>query len=265
MTSVTGIPPVSPISPVSPAPQTTRQVHRRVVDAPTRVFHWLFAPSFAGAYLTADGERFRLLHVTLGYTMAGLLVFRVGYGLFGPRQARLMLLWRKLAGLLPWVRSMKITAVAGAPSAVNWRQGQNVFMAVAIAALLLLVMPLTLSGYATYNEWGDLMGGDWIEEVHELFGNTVLAVALAHVGAIAALSLLRGKNLAAQMVTGRAEGSGPDLAKRNHAWLAAVLLSSVLAYWAWEWQHSPAGLIPAQSLGAVLDVRAERGKDDNDD
>ena len=62
---------------------------RLMIDAPTRMFHWLFALSFLGAYLTADGERWRMLHVTLGYTMAGLLVFRVLYGLFGPRQASL--------------------------------------------------------------------------------------------------------------------------------------------------------------------------------
>ncbi|MDP3835815.1 MAG: cytochrome b/b6 domain-containing protein, partial [Hydrogenophaga sp.] len=50
---------------------------RLVIDAPTRMFHWLFALSFVGAYRTADGERWRLLHVTLGYTLAGLLAFRV--------------------------------------------------------------------------------------------------------------------------------------------------------------------------------------------
>ena len=36
---------------------------------------------------------------------------------------------------------------------MNWRQGQNILMAAAILALLLLVLPLTLSGYATYNDW----------------------------------------------------------------------------------------------------------------
>jgi cytochrome b len=40
---------------------------------PVRVFHWLMVASFAGAYLTAESERWRLLHVTLGYTMAGLV------------------------------------------------------------------------------------------------------------------------------------------------------------------------------------------------
>ena len=66
--------------PVPPANKATRLV----VDAPMRMFHWLFALSFVGAYVTADSERWRLVHVTLGYTMAGLLVFRLLYGLLGP-------------------------------------------------------------------------------------------------------------------------------------------------------------------------------------
>ena len=217
---------------------------RRVVDAPTRVFHWLFALSFAGAYLSADGERFRLLHVTLGYTMAGLLVFRILYGLLGPRQAGLTLLWRKLS--VP----------------VNWRQGQNLFMALAIVVLLLMVLPLTLSGYATYNEWGDFLGGDWVGEVHEFFGEASLAVVLAHIAAIVGLSLWRRKNMAAPMVTGQVDGAGPDVAKRNHLWLGVLLLAAVLAYWAWEWQQSPHGLIPMQSVQAVL--QGERGHRDDD-
>ena len=242
-----------------PAATPAKPARRRVVDAPTRMFHWLFALSFAGAYLTADGERFRLLHVTLGYTMAGLLVFRVLYGLLGPRQAGLALLWRKCAGLWPWTQSLKAAVQADASPAVNWRQGQNLFMALAIIALLVLVLPLTLSGYATYNEWGDFLGGDWIEEVHEFFGNTVLAVVLAHIAAIVGLSVLRRKNLAAQMVSGRVDGPGPDLAKRNHGWLAAVLLCAVLAYWTWEWQQSPQGLISGPALSALMS-----GQDEDD-
>lgn len=244
-----------------PAAAPARPTRRRVVDAPTRVFHWLFALSFLGAYLTADGERFRLLHITLGYTMAGLLAFRVLYGLLGPRQAALSMLWRKLGGLWPWAQSLKAAAQADASPAVNWRQGQNLFMALAIVALLVLVLPLTLSGYATYHEWGDFLGGDWIADVHEFFGNTVLAVVLAHIAAIVGLSVLRRKNLAAQMVSGRADGPGPDLAKRNHGWLAAVLLVAVLAYWSWEWQQSPKGLISAQALSAALSGQG----DDEDD
>lgn len=213
---------------------------RRVTDAPTRMFHWLFALSFLGAYVTADGESWRLLHVTLGYTMAGLLVFRVLYGLLGPRQAGLGLMWRKLAGAPTWLRSLtQSRSLAG----INWRQGQNLLMALAVVALLLMVVPLTLSGYATYNDWGDFLGGDWLEEVHEFFGEAFLFVVLAHLALIAGLSLLRRKNQALPMLTGRIDGKGPDLVQKNRVWLAALLLLAVLAFGAWEWQQSPNGLI----------------------
>jgi len=230
---------------------------RLVTDAPTRMFHWLFALSFLGAYLTAEGERWRMLHVTLGYTMAGLLVFRLLYGLFGPRLSGLGVLWRKLAGAPAWLASVK---GARALSGINWRQGQNLLMALAVIALMAMVVPLTLSGYATFNDWGDFLGGDWLGDVHEFFGEAMLVVVLAHVGLIAGLSLLRRKNQALPMLTGRVPGNGPDLVKKNRVWLAALLLIAVLAYGAWEWQQSPSGLIPTGAFSG-----ASRDHHDHDD
>ncbi len=223
------------------------------------MFHWLFALSFVGAYLSADHETWRALHVTLGYTMVGLLAFRLLYGLLGPRHARLGVLWRKLSGVVPWLRSLRRNPM---PGAINWRQGQNLLMALAVAALLVLVVPLTLSGYATYNEWGDFLGGDWIEEVHEFFGTMFLAVVLAHLLLIAGLSVLRRKNQAQPMLTGRVDGTGPDLIQRNHAWLAVLMLMGALAFGAWQWQQSPNGLIATQ---ATAGVGAERHRHHDDD
>lgn len=256
-----------------PSTAQRQPARRRVVDAPTRAFHWLFALSFAGAYLSADGERFRLLHVTLGYTMAGLLVFRLLYGLLGPRQAGLALLWRKLAGLRPWATSVHAavqglthandnTQAATPTAPVNWRLGQSLFMALAIIVLLAMVVPLTLSGYAAHNEWSDFLGGDWVGEVHEFFGEASLAVVLAHIATIVGLSLWRRKNMAAPMVSGQVDGTGPDVAKRNHLWLGLLLLAVVVAYWTWEWQQSPHGLIPLQSVQAVLQGERRYGDDD---
>lgn len=211
---------------------------RRTIDAPTRMFHWLFALSFLGAYVTAEGESWRALHVTLGYTMVGLLAARLLYGLFGPRQAGLGAMWRKLAGWPAWLKTLPR---AGSLQAVNWRQGQNLLMAGAVVALLVTVVPLTLSGYATYDSWG----GDWLEDVHEFFGQTFLTLVLAHLALILGLSLLRRKNQALPMLTGRLAESGPDLVKRNRPLLAVALLCAVLGFAAWQAQQFPNGLWPA--------------------
>ncbi|MFP8781221.1 cytochrome b/b6 domain-containing protein [Hydrogenophaga sp. RWCD_12] len=244
------------------APRTAQPVAARgrlITDAPTRMFHWLFALSFVGAYLTAEGERWRMLHVTLGYTMAGLLAFRVLYGLFGPRQAGLGLLWRKLGSAPAWLKSLR---TAGSLTAVNWRQGQNLLMALAVVALLVMVLPLTLSGYATFNEWGVFPGEDWLAELHEFFGEAMLFVVLGHLALIGGLSVLRRKNQAAPMLTGRVDGPGPSLVPHNRRWLAALLLLAVLAYGAWEWQQSPKGLVPANAWSQVPGGEASGGDDD---
>ena len=238
------------------ATATAAPPRRLVTDAPTRMFHWLFALSFVGAYLTAESEHWRLLHVTLGYSFAGLLVFRVLYGLFGPRQAGLGLLWRKLGAAPAWLRSLRTG------SAVNWRQGQNLAMALAVVLMLALVVPLTLSGYATYNDWGDLLGGDWLEETHEFFGNAFLAVVLAHLGLIALLSVLRRQNQALPMLTGRVPGNGPSPVQHNRRWLAAVVLLAVLAFGAWQWQDSPRGLIPGVGTGTTQGLGSDHAEDD---
>ena len=234
---------------------TTPPPRRRVIDAPTRMFHWLFALCFVGAYLTADGERWRLLHVTLGYTLAGLLGFRVLYGLLGPKHARLSLLWRKVSGLPQWLRSFNAPNGLASLGQINWRQGQNLAMAGAIVVVLALVLPLTLSGYATYNDWG----GEWLEEVHEFVGEFFLWAVLAHLALLLGLSLLRRKNQAQPMLTGRVDGNGPDLAKRNHTWLAVLLLITVLTYWAWEWQQSPTAPTASAASGW-----SHRHQDDDD-
>ena len=237
--------------------QPPRPASRRVVDATTRMLHWLMALSFTGAYLTADGERWRLVHVTLGYTLAGLVVARVLWGLAGPRQARLSMLWRKLQGLPAWLRSLpNVNSLATARPA--WRQGQNLLMALAIALILGVVVPLTLSGYAVWDEWG----GDWLEEVHEFFGNAMLAVVLAHVGLIALMSLLRRKNQALPMLTGRMAGPGPDLAKRNHGLGAALVLACVLGFWGWQWREAPQQAAGADAV--QLDNHRHRDHDRDD-
>jgi cytochrome b len=228
----------------------------RIVDAPIRLFHALFALSFLGAYLTAEGESMRLLHVTLGYTMVGLLGFRLVYGCIGPRHVRLSLLWRKLGTAAAWWDSVRQVAQGVPGMSVNWRQGHNFVLALAVVVLLLLVVPVAGSGYASYNDWGDA----WAF-VHDGVGNALLCVVLVHTGVVVVMGLLRRKNLAMQMVHGRSGQFGPDLVRRNHAGLAALVLVAVLAYWAWMWQQSPTGLVSAQALSDLL-THYEHGGDD---
>ena len=216
---------------------------RLVVDAPTRMFHWLFALSFVGAFVTADGERWRAMHVTLGYLFAGLLVLRLLYGLLGPRQVRLSLLRHRVSGIRAWLRSLAQRPLLQ----VDWRQGENLLIALAIVAMMLAVVPLVLSGFAVYQEWA----GDWLEEVHEFFGNAFLAVVLAHVAALAGSSLLRRRNRMLPMITGRIDGRGPDPVRHERRWLAVLLLVASIGFVGWQWAEAPNGLVPSSARHAM--------------
>ena len=68
--------------------QIQNQKHVLVWDVPTRLFHWLLAASFLGAYLISESERWRAVHALLGYTAALSVTFRLLWGLVGTRYAR---------------------------------------------------------------------------------------------------------------------------------------------------------------------------------
>lgn len=227
------------------------QPSRRTIDAPTRAFHWLMALSFLGAYVTADGERWRLVHVTLGYTVIGLIVFRLVWGLLGPAQVRLSVWAGKLGGLMPFIQSLRT-------GRVNWQSGLNVVQALSVIALLALLALSTASGYTLYEE----LTGEWMEEVHEVLGNAVLAIVGLHLALVLAASVARRQNLALTMITGRKPGRGPDLVKNNRAPLAALLLACVLAGWAWQWQNAPTGADLTDSPAAAAKSLGHDGDDD---
>lgn len=97
-----------------------------------------------------------------------------------------------------------------------------------------MVLPLTLTGYGTYHEWGGDWGGEVFGSLHEFFGNAALSLVLLHLALLAGQSYWRQKNLALPMLTGRLEGRGPDLIAHNRVWLAMLLLVCVLAYTIWK-------------------------------
>lgn len=222
-----------------------------VWDAPVRVFHWLLVLSFAGAYLTAESERWRLLHVSLGYTMGGLLAFRVLWGLVGTRYARFAGFVRSPAAVVDYLRSL----FSGRP---QHHLGHNPAGAVAIMLLLLLSAIAVASGWAVYNE----VGGDWLEDWHEGAANFMLAVVGVHVAGVVVSSWLHRENLVGAMLSGKKAGAPADAISRPLRGLAMMLLAAVLGYWWLQWQSSPAP-IDAGALVSHEGAKSNAGEHDD--
>ena len=163
----------------------------RVWDLPTRLFHWLLAATFAGAWLTADSERWISVHTTLGYSFAGLIGFRLVWGLVGPRYARFTSFVRGPAAVKRYLLSILTLRP-------EHHVGHNPAGGWAVLALLGLGALTALSGYATFNDFG----GHWLEELHEGAAGAMLALVFVHVGAVLLSSLIHRENLVRAMWNG---------------------------------------------------------------
>ena len=212
-----------------------------VWDAPVRLFHWLMVISFAGAWLTAESERWRLVHVTLGYTIAGLVAFRLAWGLLGTRHARFASFVRGPRAVLGYLRSL----LRGTPER---HTGHNPAGALAIVALLLLAIGVTATGWATYGD----VGGHWVGELHEGIATAMLALVGVHVVAVIASSWLHRENLVGSMVTGRKVAPVADAIRAPWRSVAAVVLAGVLGFWWWQWQSPDRGVAGAPAHSATM-------------
>jgi len=199
---------------------TTKQAKVLVWDLPTRAFHWLLAASFAGAFLTADSERLRDVHVILGYTMLGLVVFRLLWGVIGTRYARFSSFAFGTKSVVNYLRSiLKLSPqrYLGHNPAGSW----------AIYALITLVVASALTGYATYND----IGGDWLEELHEGISNTLLGVVLVHIAGVLVSSLIHRENLVRSMINGLKRGDSGEGIRHRHRIVAGALVLAVAGFW----------------------------------
>jgi cytochrome b len=191
-----------------------------VWDVPTRVFHWLLVLSFGGAFLTAESERYRDIHVVLGYTLLGLIAFRLLWGFFGTRYAQFRSFLFKPAELVAYLVSL----VKGNP--VHY-VGHNPAGSVAIWLLLALGISSGLAGVLLFQD----IGGDMLEELHELLSYAMLTVVAVHVAGVVVSSVMHRENLVRAMITGiKCVGAGEGI-RRSYAWLGAIMLAAVIGFW----------------------------------
>lgn len=214
-----------------------------VWDLPQRIAHWLLAASFAGAFLTAESERWRDVHVVLGYTVLALVVFRLLWGFVGTRHARFASFAYGPSSVLAYLRSLagrKPAHFTGHNPAGSW----------AIFAILACALAAAGTGLATYNE----VGGRTLEHLHEFFANAMLAVVGVHVAGAIGGSLLHRENLVRAMFTGHKRGPAGDAIGTPRRIVAVMLVAAIVGLWT--------GVVPAPGLdaaSAMMPVKAEPG------
>ena len=201
-------------------PDEPVQTRILVWDIPTRIFHWILVLCFVVAYLTSESERWQLWHVTAGYIFGALLLFRLFWGVVGSRYARFRQFVRGPRHILAYLRSL----LTRSPEHFT---GHNPAGALAIVGILGLGLLTVLTGWASFNDYGD-----WIGELHEGIVNVLLLIIGIHIGGVLISSVLHRENLVRAMINGHKRGAAVE-AIRYPQWVVGVLLLAGLITFLW--------------------------------
>lgn len=198
-----------------------------VWDPLTRIFHWGLVIAFTVAYFS--GEEIEALHVWSGYVVGGLIVFRLLWGVVGPKHARFtdfvtapVKAWRYFFDL---VRNRSQRHVGHSPAG-GW-------MVLVLLAFLALIVWSGMSWQADIDGTGPVayLRGDtavteaaganavaqatgaadrrsrrrksvW-HDIHEASVNFGLLLVFLHIGGVLIASVAHRENLVRSMITGR--------------------------------------------------------------
>ncbi|MAT83793.1 MAG: cytochrome B [Gammaproteobacteria bacterium] len=99
------------------SPSPPRRPLTLIWDWPLRLWHWLFALCLAGSLTTGLIGDIALMdwHLRLGYAALGLLVFRLGWALWGGRYARLATFRPSPRGFVEHFRGRGVSEPRSAP------------------------------------------------------------------------------------------------------------------------------------------------------
>lgn len=178
----------------------------KVWDPLVRIFHWSLAAAFFIAYLTEDD--WLDLHVYAGYTIAGLIAFRLLWGLIGTRHARFSDFVRPPSEVFAYLKDM----ITFHPKRYIGHNPAGGAMVVALLLSLVITVLTGLSVYGAEEMAGPLAGlfayapkflGDVFEELHEFFANFTLFLVVFHVVGVVLAGLQHGENLVRSMFNGK--------------------------------------------------------------
>jgi len=223
-----------------------------VWDWPTRVFHWALALSFLLAYVTGESDQWAKLHVVAGYSLLGLIGFRLIWGLAGSRYALFKSFWPSIQSVSRYLSSM----IKGKP---HHFVGHNPLGALAIVALLSLGLITGLTGWMMFED----IGGDWLEEVHEGAANMMLGVVAIHIAGVFISGRIHRENLIPAMFHGRKRGKSDQAITTGRPLIALLLLLVLIGFWTWSFSDS-GKILFGESSASERESGSQSDRDDDD-
>jgi cytochrome b len=195
-------------------------------DLPIRMFHWLLVALLGFSWWSGE-EHLIEWHRLSGLTILALLLFRLYWGLVGSPTARFGRFVRGPRAVLAYVRGNDSTPGPGHNPLGGW----------SVVAMLVVLFTMVGAGLFAVDVDGLESGplADYVSfeqgrlaaEIHGVVFNVLLGLVALHLLAIV-FYLVRGKNLTAQMITGRSRAPYAEAQASDQArpWLWKAVLGA---------------------------------------
>ena len=169
----------------------------KVWDLVVRLFHWTIV---TGVVLNLwVFEHGKYAHRVTGYVVVAALAVRLVWGILGTRHAR-------FSDFFPTPRRVIAHVSALLRGEDARRLGHSPLGALMMLALMAVLAGLGLTGWMMGLD--AFWGVKWVEDLHGLLANFIMALAILHIAAAMIESVRHRENLPWAMVTGRKRALG---------------------------------------------------------
>lgn len=179
----------------------------KIWDPVIRLWHWVLVAAVCTTWYFGEFMTFASIdwHFYGGYTVLGLVAFRLLWGFVGPRPVRLGALLPRPRTIVAYLKHVGRREPSGTP-------GHNPLGALSVVAIVFALIAQGSSGLFLrsdeFFESGPL--ARYVEEStsnmlsswHELMAYLILALVVLHLGAIAFYRIWKHENLVLPMITG---------------------------------------------------------------
>lgn len=205
---------------------------------PTRLFHWLFVALIAGAWISTWEDRWLSTHAAIGSAVGVLAVFRLVWGIMGPKYSRFGDFSLRIADFKEYLVSL----LNPSRRYIGHNPAASYVMVAMIATVVLAVMSGFLAygiqenrGLLAFLHSGYFRDMDQLKEIHEFFANLMWVLIAMHVGGVITDRMLHKEDRTlTSMIDGHKNGEGENSVLRWYHKAVAIIgitgTVAVLAY-----------------------------------
>jgi len=163
-----------------------------VWDLPLRLWHWALAICVLAAWSTPTV--YDRLHRIVGYTVLGLLAFRLVWGFLGSRYSRFRMVGVRLRAAPGYLWNLR-RGMTGRYIGLN--PAGTLMLVALLASLAVSTITGAMSVTVTF------FGVWWVEDTHHYSSDAVIVLVVLHVVGVVLMGILQRENLIRAMITGR--------------------------------------------------------------